>query len=207
MGGGFGGQQAPAAYPTFGGSVPADVGEYTVIVTAGGKALAKKVQVLEDVWFDKMLTIASGFGIRDSGFTGRRCGDCRGLGRSAIVGYGSNDAGAHDASDAALRLSAGVARRAARHADAARVPGSVQSRRDRRSSSWPSSTRFPSRGSRRWPTACSTTTTSGAPARAGRLARARWRSSCTSSAKWRWSSACGPSCWGSPSCCGTGSAR
>ncbi|HSP89405.1 MAG TPA: hypothetical protein VLN08_00775 [Vicinamibacterales bacterium] len=54
MGGGFGGQQAPAAYPTFGGTVPADVGEYTVVVTAGGKALAKKVQVLEDVWFDRM---------------------------------------------------------------------------------------------------------------------------------------------------------
>jgi hypothetical protein len=53
-GGGRGGQQAPAAYPTFGGSVPADVGEYTVIVTAGGKALAKKFQVIEDAWFDRM---------------------------------------------------------------------------------------------------------------------------------------------------------
>jgi hypothetical protein len=53
-GGGFGAQQAPAAYPTFGGAIPADVGEYTVVVTAGGKALAKKFQVIEDAWFDRM---------------------------------------------------------------------------------------------------------------------------------------------------------
>jgi hypothetical protein len=53
-GGGFGGQQAPAAYPTFGGTVPAEVGEYTVVVTAGGKSLVKKFQVIEDAWFDRM---------------------------------------------------------------------------------------------------------------------------------------------------------
>jgi photosystem II stability/assembly factor-like uncharacterized protein len=53
-GGGFGAQQAPAAYPTFGGTVPADVGEYTVVVTAGGKSLVKKFQVIEDAWFDRM---------------------------------------------------------------------------------------------------------------------------------------------------------
>jgi hypothetical protein len=53
-GGGFGGAQAPPAYPTFGGTVPADVGEYTVVVTSGGKALAKTFQVIEDAWFDRM---------------------------------------------------------------------------------------------------------------------------------------------------------
>jgi len=53
-GGGFGAQQAPAAYPTFGGAVPAEVGEYTVVVTSGGKALVKKFQVIEDAWFDRM---------------------------------------------------------------------------------------------------------------------------------------------------------
>jgi hypothetical protein len=54
MGGGFRGQQAPAAYPTFGGTIPADVGEYTVIVTAGGKSLSKTFRVIEDAWFDRM---------------------------------------------------------------------------------------------------------------------------------------------------------
>jgi hypothetical protein len=53
-GGGFGAQQAPAAYPTFGGTIPADVGEYTVVVTAGGKAFVKKFQVIEDAWFDRV---------------------------------------------------------------------------------------------------------------------------------------------------------
>jgi hypothetical protein len=52
--GGSRGQQAPPAYPTFGGTVPADIGEYTVIVTAGGKALAKTFRVIEDAWFDRM---------------------------------------------------------------------------------------------------------------------------------------------------------
>jgi hypothetical protein len=32
----------------------ADIGEYTVIVTAGGKTFTKKVQVIEDAWFDRM---------------------------------------------------------------------------------------------------------------------------------------------------------
>jgi len=54
MGGGFGGQQAPPAYPTFGGTIPADVGEYTVVVTSGGKSLVKRFQVIEDAWFDRM---------------------------------------------------------------------------------------------------------------------------------------------------------
>jgi hypothetical protein len=53
-GGGFGGPQAPPAYPTFGGTIPADVGEYTVVVTAGGRTYTKQVQILEDVWFDRM---------------------------------------------------------------------------------------------------------------------------------------------------------
>jgi photosystem II stability/assembly factor-like uncharacterized protein len=53
-GGGFGGPQAPPAYPTFGGTIPADVGEYVVVVTAGGKTFTKKVQVIEDAWFDRM---------------------------------------------------------------------------------------------------------------------------------------------------------
>jgi hypothetical protein len=53
-GGGFGGPQAPPAYPTFGGTIPADVGEFTVVVTAGGKSFTKKVQVIEDAWFDRM---------------------------------------------------------------------------------------------------------------------------------------------------------
>jgi len=52
--GAFGGQQAPPAYPTFGGTVPAEVGEYTIVVTAGGKTLSKTFQVIEDAWFDKM---------------------------------------------------------------------------------------------------------------------------------------------------------
>jgi hypothetical protein len=53
-GGGFGGPQTPPAYPTFGGTIPADVGEYTVVVTASGKTFTKKVQVIEDAWFDRM---------------------------------------------------------------------------------------------------------------------------------------------------------
>jgi hypothetical protein len=48
------GQQEQPAIPTFGGTVPADPGEYTIVVTAGSKTLARKVQILEDVWFDKM---------------------------------------------------------------------------------------------------------------------------------------------------------
>lgn len=51
---GFGGRgQAQPSIPTFGGTLPADPGEYTLVVTAGGKTFTKTVQVLEDVWFDK----------------------------------------------------------------------------------------------------------------------------------------------------------
>jgi hypothetical protein len=54
MGGGFGGPQAAPAYPTFGGTIPAEVGEYVVVVTAGGKTFTKTFQVIEDAWFDRM---------------------------------------------------------------------------------------------------------------------------------------------------------
>jgi hypothetical protein len=53
MGGGFGQPQTPPPYPVFGGTTAAEVGEYTIVVTAGGKTLTKKTQILEDVWFDK----------------------------------------------------------------------------------------------------------------------------------------------------------
>lgn len=39
---------------TFGGMNPADTGDYTVVLTAGGKTLSKTAVVLEDVWFDKV---------------------------------------------------------------------------------------------------------------------------------------------------------
>jgi photosystem II stability/assembly factor-like uncharacterized protein len=53
---GFGGGRfgaATPAIPTFGGLVPADPGEYRVVITAGGTSLSKPLTVLEDVWFDK----------------------------------------------------------------------------------------------------------------------------------------------------------
>ncbi len=53
-GGGGRGGQAEGAIPSFGGAVPADPGEYTVAVTAGGKTLSKTAVILEDVWFDRM---------------------------------------------------------------------------------------------------------------------------------------------------------
>ena len=57
-GGGFGGGGrgggGDAAVPSFGGAVPADPGEYTIVVTAGGKTISKTAVVLEDVWFDRM---------------------------------------------------------------------------------------------------------------------------------------------------------
>jgi len=58
-GGGFGGgggrgAGAPPAYPSLGGTVPAEVGEYSVVITAGGKSFSKKFNLLEDAWFDKM---------------------------------------------------------------------------------------------------------------------------------------------------------
>jgi len=52
--GGRGGQAGQPATPTFGGGVPADPGEYTIVVTAGGKTFMKKTRIFEDVWFDKM---------------------------------------------------------------------------------------------------------------------------------------------------------
>jgi photosystem II stability/assembly factor-like uncharacterized protein len=54
FGGGGRGVPAEPLIPTFGGAVPANPGEYTVVVTAGGKTLSKTAMVLEDVWFDKM---------------------------------------------------------------------------------------------------------------------------------------------------------
>ncbi len=55
-GGGMGGRGGAAepALPTFGGVTPAEPGEYTVVITAGGKTLSKTAVILEDVWFDKM---------------------------------------------------------------------------------------------------------------------------------------------------------
>jgi photosystem II stability/assembly factor-like uncharacterized protein len=54
-GGGFGGRRGAAepAIPTFGGMVPAEPGEYTIVVTAGGRTVSKTAVILEDVWFDK----------------------------------------------------------------------------------------------------------------------------------------------------------
>jgi len=53
FGGGFGGA-TPPPYATFGGNVPADIGEYTVSVTAGGRTFTRKVNILEDAWYDKV---------------------------------------------------------------------------------------------------------------------------------------------------------
>jgi len=55
MGGGFmrGGQPAPSI-PSFGGSVAADPGEYTIVVKAGGKTYTRTTRIFEDVWFDKV---------------------------------------------------------------------------------------------------------------------------------------------------------
>jgi hypothetical protein len=52
-GGGRGGPAA-GAIPSFGGGVPVQPGEYTIVVTAGGKTFTKKTSILEDVWFDKV---------------------------------------------------------------------------------------------------------------------------------------------------------
>jgi hypothetical protein len=32
----------------------ADVGEYWVVITAGGKSFSKKFNLFEDAWFDRM---------------------------------------------------------------------------------------------------------------------------------------------------------
>jgi photosystem II stability/assembly factor-like uncharacterized protein len=53
-GGGMRGGQAAGAVASFGGALPADPGEYTIVVTAGGKTISKTAVVLEDVWFDRM---------------------------------------------------------------------------------------------------------------------------------------------------------
>ena len=53
-GGGMRGGPVEAAIPSFGGAVPADPGEYTVVITAGGKTISKTAVILEDVWFDRM---------------------------------------------------------------------------------------------------------------------------------------------------------
>jgi hypothetical protein len=53
-GGGRGGAAAAPAIPTIGGTLAAGVGEYTVVVTAGGKTYSKPVRIIEDVWFDRM---------------------------------------------------------------------------------------------------------------------------------------------------------
>jgi len=56
-GGGFGGRgggAGAAAITSFGGTVAVQPGEYTIVVRAGGKTLAKKTRILEDVWFDKV---------------------------------------------------------------------------------------------------------------------------------------------------------
>ncbi len=53
-GGGGRGGPVEGAVASFGGAVPADPGEYTVVVTAGGKTISKTAVILEDVWFDRM---------------------------------------------------------------------------------------------------------------------------------------------------------
>jgi hypothetical protein len=53
-GGGRGGQQTPPPYASFGGGVPADIGEYIISVTAGGKTFTKKANILQDAWFDRV---------------------------------------------------------------------------------------------------------------------------------------------------------
>jgi hypothetical protein len=47
------GGQRPTTMTAFGGTVPADPGEYTVEIEAGGKVYAHPVQVLQDAWYDK----------------------------------------------------------------------------------------------------------------------------------------------------------
>ena len=53
-GGGGRAPQAEPTIPTFGGTLPADTGDYTIVITAGGKTFTRTAQVLEDVWFDKV---------------------------------------------------------------------------------------------------------------------------------------------------------
>jgi len=51
--GGRGTRGGGAAIPTFGGSVAANPGEYTIVVKGAGKTFTKNTYILEDVWFDK----------------------------------------------------------------------------------------------------------------------------------------------------------
>ncbi|RPJ80227.1 MAG: hypothetical protein EHM13_12360, partial [Acidobacteria bacterium] len=51
--GGFRRQQEQPVIQTFGGTIPVDPGEYTILVKAGGRTVEKKTRILEDVWFDK----------------------------------------------------------------------------------------------------------------------------------------------------------
>jgi photosystem II stability/assembly factor-like uncharacterized protein len=53
-GGGRGGRGGGPAIATFGGSLAANPGEYTIVVKAAGKTFTKNTYILEDVWFDKM---------------------------------------------------------------------------------------------------------------------------------------------------------
>ena len=53
-GGGMRGGPAEGAIPSFGGALPADPGEYTIVVTAGGTTISKTAVVVEDLWFDRM---------------------------------------------------------------------------------------------------------------------------------------------------------
>jgi len=53
-GGGRGGQSGPSALPSFGGGVPAEPGEYAIVVTAGGRTFTRKTRIDEDAWFDKV---------------------------------------------------------------------------------------------------------------------------------------------------------
>jgi hypothetical protein len=53
-GGGRGGRGGGPAIATFGGSVAANPGEYSIVVKAAGKTFTKNTYILEDVWFDKI---------------------------------------------------------------------------------------------------------------------------------------------------------
>ncbi len=54
FGGGRGGRGGTPAIPTFGGSIAAAPGEYTVVVNAGNMTVTKKLMILEDAWFDRV---------------------------------------------------------------------------------------------------------------------------------------------------------
>jgi len=54
FGGGRGGRGGGPAISSFGGSTPANAGDYIIVIRAAGKALLKKTLILDDAWFDKM---------------------------------------------------------------------------------------------------------------------------------------------------------